>query len=649
MIIYEALKSEFLKDVYEDQLIDNIVRNYSAKIGAVNKSELRSWDNSLKYMHNVLLDPEIPNDAGVAIEFKIPNTSKRVDFLISGSNDHNQSIVIVELKQWQDVEKVEGKEAIVRTFLGGGPRETTHPSYQAWSYAALIQDYNENAQNEHFELHPCAYLHNYVKVENDDPIIDDYYQYYIEKAPVFRKGDATRLRGFIKQNIKYGDRKENLYKIENGRIRPSKSLQDALLNMLKGNKEFVMIDEQKVVYETAKTLAEEAYQKNEKQVLIVKGGPGTGKSVLAINLLVELTAKDMVCQYVTKNAAPRAIYAKKLKQDFRKGHIDNLFKGSGSYIEAANNAFDVLIVDEAHRLNEKSGMFNHLGENQMKEIIHASKLAIFFIDERQRVTLKDAGSIETIKKFADEYNASVSYAVLDSQFRCSGSDGYLAWIDDVLQIRQTANDDYIGSDYDFRVYSAPAKMRDEIFKLNRTNNKARLLAGYCWDWKKEGKSNSKIHDIELPEHHFCMSWNLANSDSWAIDENSVNEVGCIHTSQGLEFDYVGVIIGDDLYVEDGDVKTDFTKRAKTDSSLKGIKKMAKEEPEKAKKLADEIIRNTYRTLLTRGQKGCFVYCTNKELEQYFRNRLKDIQIEYKANEFFRDVSFVAEDAGKYDE
>ena len=647
MIIYEAIKSEFLHDVFEDKLIDNIVNNFTEKVGRINKNELRSWDNSMKFMHLILLDTEIPDDAGVAIEFKIPYTSKRVDFLISGSNETNQSIVIVELKQWQDIEKVDGKEAIIKTFLGGGVRETTHPSYQAWSYAALIKDYNENVQENQMELHPCAYLHNYIKVDGADPIIDDSYHYYVEKAPVFRKGDAPKLREFIKRYIKSGDNKENLYKIENGRIRPSKSLQDSLLNMLKGNKEFVMIDDQKVVYEAAKMLAKEAQRTNQKQVLIVKGGPGTGKSVLAINLLVELTAQNMVCQYVTKNAAPRAIYAKKLKKDFRKGHIDNLFKGSGSYIDVPTNTFDVLIVDEAHRLNEKSGMFNHLGDNQMKEIINASKFAIFFIDERQRVTLKDAGSITAIHQFAKKFSASVSTALLNSQFRCNGSDGYLAWIDDVLQIRKTANESYIGSNYDFRVYSDPVEMRDEIFRLNQVNNKARLLAGYCWDWKKEGKNISQIHDIELPGQ-FGMSWNLGNSDSWAIDENSVHEIGCIHTSQGLEFDYVGVIIGDDMYFSDDEVKTDFKKRAKTDSSLKGIKKLLKEEPEKAKQLADEIIRNTYRTLLTRGQKGCFVYCTDKELENYLCGRLKEIQNNYQPKEFFDRKESVAEERESYE-
>lgn len=624
MIVYEALKSEFLTDVFKDKLVDNLMSNFGDKVGGIGKNELRSWENSMNYMYRLLSDPEIPGNAGVAIEFRIPYSSKRVDFIISGRSKASENVVIIELKQWEKAEKVDNKEAIVRTALGGGIRETVHPSYQAWSYAALIKDYNSNVQDEKIELYPCAYLHNYPSLGTDDPINHEKYQFYIKKAPVFVKNESERLRSFIKQYIKYGDNKSNLYKVEKGKIRPSKSLQDSLLGMLKGNDEFVMIDDQKVIFETAKSLASEAIRSNKKQVLIVKGGPGTGKSVLAINLLAQLTAQNMVCQYVTKNAAPRSVYAKKLKRDFRKGHIDNLFKSSGSYIEAPPNEIDVLIVDEAHRLNEKSGMFSNLGENQIKEIINAAKLAVFFIDERQRVTLKDAGSIEAIQHFASESKAAITVRELESQFRCNGSDGYLAWIDDVLQIRKTANADMIDKDYDFRIYSDPSEMRDEIVRLNRINNKARLLAGYCWNWNKEGKYNSDIHDIQIEEHGFGMSWNLANTDSWAIDEDSVNEIGCIHTSQGLEFDYVGVIIGDDMFCKQGSVETDFTKRAKTDNSLKGLKKLYRDNPQKALKLADEIVRNTYRTLLTRGQKGCFIFCTDKELEKYFINRLANL-------------------------
>lgn len=648
MLVYEATKQEFLEDVFHDELTTNIINNFNKKIGKVNESEVRSWDNSMQYMYRVLSDPEIPNDSGVAIEYRIPYSSKRVDFLITGRNDNAESVVVVELKQWEKVEKVEGKEAIVKTPMRHGIVETTHPSYQAWSYASLIEDYNENVQQESINIYPSAYLHNYIISDNkvQDPLLDPIYDYYIEQAPVFIKGDAAKLRNFIKKYIKFGDNKETLYKIEKGKIRPSKSLQDSLSSMLKGNREFMMIDEQKVVYEEALRLAHKAIRTGTKQILVVEGGPGTGKSVLAINLLVELTKRSMVAQYVTRNATPRNIYSAKLKGDFRKTHIDNLFKGSGSYIDAPKDEFDVLIVDEAHRLTEKTGYFKK-GENQIKEIIYAAKTAIFFIDEHQRVRLDDFGSIEEIEKQSKELGGQLTRLELVSQFRCNGSDGYLAWIDDVLQIRETANVNYIGKDYDFRVYDDPNLLLKEIKKYNKVNNKSRVVAGYCWDWNKETRADSSVPDIVIPEHNFGMSWNLDNTETWAIDEDSVNEAGVIHTCQGLEFDYVGVIIGDDLVYRDGKVQTDYTKRASTDRSIFGIKKMMKEQPEKASKLVDEIIRNTYRTLLTRGQKGCFVFCTDKRLADYLKNRIEKVH-EYKSDEFFKG-DLVAEEKEKYNE
>ncbi|GIN18626.1 hypothetical protein J32TS2_39820 [Shouchella clausii] len=209
---------------------------------------------------------------------------------------------------------------------------------------------------------------------------------------------------------------------------------------------------------------------------------------------------------------------------------------------------------------------------------------------------------------------------LTSQFRCDGSDAYIAWLDDVLQIHETANANDRGVDYDFRVYDDPNHMLADIEELNKKNNKSRMLAGYCWEWPKNGRNNTLQKDIEIPEYNFKISWNLSDS-IWAIEQDSVAEAGCIHTSQGLEFDYVGVIIGPDISFKDGEVITDFSKRAKTDQSLKGIKTMAKEDPDKAQALADQIIRNTYRTLMTRGQKGCFIFCTDPKLNAYFRKRL----------------------------
>lgn len=462
MIVYEATKGEFLDHILNDELITEIIKKFEQKLGRNAPREIQSWDNSMQYMYKVLSTNEIPDNAGVAIEYKVPATSKRIDFILTGTDEQEQdSVIIVELKQWQRAELVERKDGIVKTGFAHGLTETSHPSYQAWSYASLIENYNESVQIGEINLYPCAYLHNYVLDEQDD-LLNIHYQNYLDKAPVYAKGDVLKLREFIKKYIKFPDQKSILYKIENGKIRPSKSLQDSLDSMLKGNDEFVMIDAQKVVYEEALEIARDSYQNNKKNTLIVEGGPGTGKSVLAINLLVKLTAEDMVCQYVTKNSAPRDVYVEKLQGNYKKSYINNLFKGSGSYITSDCNEFDVLIVDEAHRLNEKSGLYQNMGENQTKEIINASKFSIFFIDEYQRVHITDIGSKQIIRQYAEELGADVYEMKLDSQFRCNGADGYLAWLDDVLEIKQTANFDGFEFDYDIKVVDSPNKLQKII-------------------------------------------------------------------------------------------------------------------------------------------------------------------------------------------
>lgn len=568
------------------------------------------------YMSQVLADDEIPSNSGVAIEYTLPQTTKRIDFILTGKGANNQSTaIIIELKQWENV-KATTMDGVVKTFVGGMEREVSHPSYQAWTYAALLEDFNETVQQENIGLRPCAYLHNCI---SDDVINNHFYESHTRKAPAFLRKDAQKLADFIKHHVKYGDSCEVMYQIDRGRIRPSKNLADKLASLLKGNQEFLMIDDQKVAYENALSLAKKATVKD-KHVLIVEGGPGTGKSVVAVNLLVALTNDQMLTQYVTKNAAPRAVYASLLTGSFRKSHIDNLFKGSGVYTDTNANVFDALIVDEAHRLNEKSGMFQNLGENQIKEIINAAKFSVFFIDEDQRVTFKDIGKTVTIKEWAIQLGATVHQLALQSQFRCNGSNGYLAWIDNTLEIRETANKTLDGINYDFRVFDSPNELREAIIKKNQINNKARLVAGYCWDWIS--KSNSTLKDITIGEYDFAMKWNLASDGNlWILKSDSVNEVGCIHTCQGLETDYIGVIIGSDFVIRDGVAVTDAGRRAKTDASIKGYKSLLKTNPDAAKQKADAIIKNTYRTLMTRGMKGCYVFCTDQETNAWFKQAM----------------------------
>lgn len=627
MIVYASTKTGFREDVRNNQIVEKILADYHRNLGhSTSKSEQNSWKNSMMYISNILEDKNIPDDTGVAIEYKIPQTSKRIDIILTGANkDRRMSAVIVELKQWSEVQ-ITDKDGIVETFVGGAVRETNHPSYQAYTYAALLGDFNEAVQEKNISLNPCAYLHN---MQLDSNIKHPNYKVFLEKAPCFISSDTKKLTDFIKQFIKYGDSGKTIYEIDNGKIRPSKNLADQLLSMLQGNEEFHMIDEQKLVYETAVNLAKTSTVKN-KNVLVVEGGPGTGKSVVAINLLVQATNKKLVSRYVTKNAAPRAVYESVLTSSFAKTHISNLFSGSGVYTETEPNTFDVLIVDEAHRLNEKSGMFQNMGENQIKEIIRSSKFSIFFVDDAQCVTWKDIGESKKIQEWGDKLKVNVKKLELKSQFRCNGSDGYLGWLDNIMGIRETANETLEGIDYDFRVFNSPNELRDAIFKKNKTNNKSRLVAGYCWDWISKKPENKDLNDIVIQEHDFAMQWNLSvDGNLWIKKPKSVKEVGCIHTCQGLEVDYIGVIIGSDLVVRNGQIITQADKRARTDQSLRGYKKALNENPQAAMKKAENIIKNTYRTLMTRGQKGCYIFCTDPETNTYFEKMAQLIEFEDK--------------------
>ncbi|MEN1942059.1 DUF2075 domain-containing protein [Luteimonas sp. MJ174] len=619
MIVYQASKSEFVQDTDDLGIEYRIAQAYLQRSGRyAPDAEMRAWRHSLRHMADVLRDEGIPVDAGVAVEFGIPQTSKRIDFLLSGRDaDDSPRVVIIELKQWSK-SRLSDKDGIVVANRGGGSeREGTHPSYQAWSYAALLEGFNEAVYQDDVQLSPCAYLHNHGP---GGAVDDERYAPYTLKAPLFLKGrsELERLQAFIRQHIFKGDI-DLLYRIENGRIRPSKMLADSLSSMLKGNREFVLIDDQKLVYETALVKARKA-SPEAKQVVIVEGGPGTGKSVVAINLLVALTGDGLLGKYVSKNAAPRTVYQQRLKGGFRRSVIDNLFAGSGGFIDTPPDTYDVLIVDEAHRLNEKSGLYGNLGENQVKELINAAKCAVLFVDDDQTVTLSDIGETAELERWATTMGAEVTRMQLASQFRCNGSDGYLTWLDDVLGIRSTAAMPPRQEDFDFRVFDSPTAMHAAVEELNRKNNKSRVVAGYCWDWVS--KRNPDAYDIVIPEYGYAKQWNLGSDGSlWIVAPDSIEQVGCIHTCQGLELEYVGVIIGADLVAGEGGPVPDATQRSKMDRSIRGWKKLMKQDPVVTGERVNRVIRNTYRTLMSRGMKGCFVYCVDSAMADYLRRRL----------------------------
>ena len=320
---------------------------------------------------------------------------------------------------------------------------------------------------------------------------------------------------------------------------------------------------------------------------------------------------------MTKNRAPRDAFLSLLTKGKAKSAVDikHLFRSPFGLSNCSKNLYDCLIVDEAHRLVKK--MYGDWsGENQVKECIDSSLLTIFMLDEDQAVTTKDIGSVGEIKRWCNSLGSVFVFpkeAKLVSQFRCNGSDAYMQFVDNLLQKgEETIKISLPELNYEFKVFDDPSEMREALRIKNKINNKARMVAGYCYDW--DVKHHRGLYDIVIGKD-FKAKWNLENDNIWAINPNSFEEVGCIHTAQGLEFDYVGVLIGKDLIFDQKTrrVITDKNAISKDDKSS-GIRTASDKE-------AHRLILNTYKTLLTRGQKGCYVYCEDEALRDYFKMRL----------------------------
>ena len=616
MIIYSNSAKNFKDSVEENKITYEIEKAFVDKIGKrPSNSERNSWNNSSRFMETLVRKSNVPDDCGVLIEYTIPSTSKRIDYIITGHDfDDKKNFIIVELKQW-DFAKDTNKNGIVKTVYGGSLVEAAHPSYQATSYKQFLCDLNEGIHASDIYAFSCAYLHNYSE-RTPEPLKSRIYKNDIQESPLFFKDDVKKLEEFLRKYVGKGKGKDISYRIEHGRIKPSKKLIDHVGKMIKGNREFILLDEQKVAYEN---IVKQASKCDKRRTIIVKGGPGTGKSVISINALAQIIKKEINIRFVAPNAAFRSVVIEMLTRDNSRGksRIKNLFSGSSQFYDANDCDFDAIIVDEAHRL-KKAGAYQYRGENQVEDIIKASKVNVFFIDDSQKIRPDDIGTVSEITKYAKKYYSSITEIELVSQFRCSGAEGYINWLDSVLDIRETGN--FEGWDkkaFEFKNCESPNEVYQLIREKADNGYNARMLAGYAWNWsKKEINYNGEIKDVAIPEYDFAMPWNgRAISTLWAVNPDGINQIGCVHTSQGLEFDYVGIIIGNDLKfdLEKYELYADY-------SEYKDIvgKKGLKNNPEGL----TAYVKNIYKILMSRGMKGCYVFCRDEALRNYFNKRLK---------------------------
>ena len=618
MIIYKNTTQGFKQDVNDNRIVADIEQHFLSILNRhVSSSEKNALNNSLRFMESLVRTAELSEDCGVLIEYNIPSTSKRVDFILSGEDiDMNKNIVMIELKQWSIV-KGTNASFLVETYTGGASREVPHPSYQAYSYQRYLTDLNEEIFQERVFAHSCAYLHNY-QPSNPEPLLANKFLSLVAETPLYFSNDVADLRSFVKKYVGNGKGMDILYQVDEGKIRPSKKLIDAVSGIFKSVQEFTLLDEQRVAFDK---IIEFATMRDRKRTIIVVGGPGTGKSVVSINSLVDLLNKGLNIRFIAPNAAFRKAIVDTLGQNdiMNQARLGLLFSGSGRFYNALRNEFDVLVVDEAHRLKGK-GAYMYKGTNQIEDVVKASVTNVFFIDDYQKIRPDDIGSVEEIRRIAKRYNSEIFEIVLEAQFRCSGAEGYMNWVDNTLRIKETANfDGWNNSEFEFEICKTPNEVNAKIIEMQNLGFKARLLAGYAWKWtsQTQGNGNAEIKDVSIIEHGFAMPWNtrLASSN-WAMDPRGIEQVGCIHTSQGLEFDYVGILIGNDLKYNPETHELFASYNDYFDSTGKSGLSNDNER-------LTNYIKNIYRVLLTRGMKGCFVYCRDKNLEEYFGNSIKN--------------------------
>lgn len=616
--LYSGTSTDFIADSVHNRIADKLKLAYFATYRREPpRSEIGSWRNSLRAMSQVFEAGHF-HDHGVLLEYELPLSSRRLDCLITGRNEQlRDNAVIVELKQWEACREGDGENVV--TFVAGDDRDVLHPSAQVGRYKTYLEDAQPvfHEASDPIVLAACSYLHNY-QIQPGDPLLAPKFKDLVADFPLYSGDDVEALTQFLYPRLARGQGMHALHRIEASKYRASKKLLDHVGGLLTGRAEYVLLDEQLVAFNRVLTEAKAGFADRRKSAIVIRGGPGTGKSVIALNLLAELSRLGLNAHYVTGSRA----FTNTLKAIVGSRAASQL-KFFNSYSAAEHHIVDVMICDEAHRIRETS---NHRftpaakrsGKAQLDELFHAAKVTVFFIDDRQVVRPGEIGSANTILAGAGRSNCRIFDYKLEAQFRCSGSDAFVNWVDNTLEVERTANVLWNVEDkYDFRIMDSPEQLERSVREKVAEGHTARMVAGFCWPWSKSQRDGTLVNDVIVGD--FSRPWN-ANPESarlapeipppnlWAHDPRGIGQVGCIYTAQGFEFDYVGIIFGPDLVYRHGTGWIG-NPACSHDTVVK-----------RSKDTFLALVKNTYRVLFTRGLKGFYVHFMDAETRQFFTSR-----------------------------
>lgn len=620
--LYSGTSQQFIEDTTQNQIADKLRSAFFQHFRFYpSEGEVRSWRASLQAT-SLLFSSAGLFDHGVILEYQLPQTSRRLDCMVCGKDEIGKdNAVILELKQWELCKDAEGENEVL-TYVGGGNREVLHPSAQVNQYRIYLQDTHTAFYDGYdpIALSSCAYLHNYPYSPHD-VLFDRKFTGLLRESPLFTKDDVTRLREYLVPRLKGGSGTDVLRRVEQSSYRPSKKLMQHVASVIEGKKEYVLLDDQLIVYDKLLAWAKQGFHSRNKSVIIVKGGPGTGKSVIAMNMMAALSRLEFVTQYATGSKAFTETLRKVVGA---RGGVQ--FRYFNTFGRAEPNSIDVLIADESHRIRETSDSrytprASRSNMPQVEEMLRAAKVSVFFIDDLQVVRPNEIGSVSYIRQHAERLGADIFEYELQAQFRCSGSDAFVNWINNTLGVRRTANILWEeGESFDFRIFDSPQALEDAVREKAQQGHTSRMTAGFCWPWSDQEPDGSLRDDVVIGDYRH--PWNakheatrlprgVPKAQTWAYDEGGIDQVGCVYTAQGFEFDYVGVIFGRDLAYNPDKNQWEGRKEFSHDGAVK-----------RSKDRFTELVKNTYRVLLTRGMKGCYVYFVDRDTERFFRSRME---------------------------
>ncbi|MGQ5261067.1 DNA/RNA helicase domain-containing protein [Micromonospora sp. ZYX-F-536] len=598
-----------------ERIVEQIGRN-------VSPAERRAWSRSLEVLGQDLADAGL-GQVEMLVEYQLPLTSKRVDVVLAGVDPRtsDDSYVVVELKQWSYAESYEGSDTLVAVQHAHGPR--LHPGVQVELYCEYLTDFLGILAGHQNPVRGAAYLHNAV----DRDISDLFDRPATEQSRIFTKQRRGQFLDYLRAHLAPTSGAGAADRFLASSVRPSRHLLRYAAQELKDRSHFTLLDQQRVAYELVLHAVERARSADRKSVVVVSGGPGSGKSVIALSVLGELARQNRAVMHATGSRS----FTQTLRRYAGKGstRLKNLFGYFNSFMSAERNGLDVLICDEAHRIRETSvNRFTSKAKrdkarSQIDELIAAARVPVFLLDEHQVVKPGELGNVEVISSYAKQLNLEVEVVSLHSQFRCGGSEAYERWVVDLLGLDDDEPSVWTGDGrVDLRLAESPEELEAFLSTKQAAGVTARMSAGYCWPWSDPRPDDSLVPDVQVGG--WSRPWNVKSERSvgeapgsafWATDPHGFGQVGCVYTAQGFEYDWSGVIIGPDLVARDGRLVT--RREESKDPAFRSRKTVSDAE-------ADLLIRNTYKVLLTRGMQGTIVYSTDPETREYLASLVKVI-------------------------